>query len=331
MKKYTLIGLLVTSLLLTIIFSSYAAENITTLRVAAGGLQGSTYATFVALAAMINKVDPTIKIVVVPGGGIANSARAGSGEIETANTFPPMNKAAFNGTTPFKEAYPDLRGGITGYAIALNQFVVTTDTGLETIDDLINQKYPIKLAVERVGCTDEYSLNKILEFYGVDYDTIGNVWGGSILMVGYGDQVILIKDRHANAVFQNIGVPGPTIIEMVAGRKDLKLLKFSDELLKYMGEKYAYAIGVAPKGIYANGMPQEDLKCPAMTNTWSFNKNVPEDVVYRITKIVCENADLVRKIHPSTVGFDSAKACFGSGLPLHPGAERYYKEAGYIK
>jgi len=207
------------------------------------------------------------------------------------------------------------------------QFVVTEETGLETLDDLINQKYPINLVVERKGTTDEYSLTKILEFYGIDYSTIEK-WGGSVKFVGYGDQVILVKDKHANGVFQNIAAPSPTVIEIATSRK-IKILKLSDELVKFMNEKYSYSIGVIPKGSY--DIVEEDLKSPASIASWIINKNVPEDVVYRITKIICENAEKVKNIHPSTVSFDPAQAGFDLGAPLHPGAERYYKEAGYIK
>lgn len=326
MKKYILTGLVVISLLVTLVFNVFAAE-ITTVRVAAGGLQGQWFATSVALAEIVAKEDPTIKIDVVPGAGLSNPARVGAGEIEMSMSFPPFTNTAFNGTPPFDSAFPDIRGGIKGFGPSLLQFIVTADTGLETLDDLIEQKYPIDLVVERKGTTDEYSLTKVLEFYEIDYDTIKE-WGGSLKHVGYGDQVILIKDGHANGVFQNIAAPSPSVIEM-ATSKNLKVLKFSDELVKFMNEKYSYSIGVIPKGTY--DVVEEDLKSPASIGSWIINKNVPEDVVYRITKIICENAEKVRKIHPSTVSFDPTQAGFDLGAPLHPGAERYYKEAGYIK
>jgi len=326
MKKYILTGLVVISLLVTMAFNIFAAE-IVTVRVAAGGLQGQWFATSSALADIVSKEDPTIKIDIVPGAGLSNPARVGAGEIEMSMSFPPFTNTAFNGTPPFDSAFPDIRGGIKGFGPSLLQFIVTEETGLETLDDLINQKFPINLVVERKGTTDEYSLAKVLEFYGIDYSTIEK-WGGSVKFVGYGDQVILVKDKHANGVFQNIAAPSPTVIEIAASRK-IKVLQFSDELVKFMNEKYSYSIGVIPKGTY--DVVEEDLNSPASIASWIINTNVPEDVVYRITKIICENAEKVKKIHPSTVSFDPAQAGFDLGAPLHPGAERYYKEAGYIK
>jgi TRAP transporter TAXI family solute receptor len=325
MKKYIIILL---SVIFLVTFSSaISAADVFKLRVAGGGLKGQWFATCTVLAEIVASEDPTIKIDVVPGAGLSNPARVGSGEIEMAMSFPPFTNTAVNGVAPFKEAYPDIRGIMKGFGPSLLQFVVTADTGLKTVDDLIDQKYPINLATERKGTTDEYSCAKILEFYGINYDTIKK-WGGSIKFVGYGDQVILVKDKHANAVFQNIAAPSSSVIEM-SSSKDLVVLAFSDELVKYMNEKYAYSIGVIPKGTY--GVVEEDLKSPASIASWIVNKDVPEDVVYRITKIICENADKVRKIHPSTVSFDPTQACFDLGAPLHPGAERYFKEMGYLK
>jgi len=326
MRKYGLTGLLIISFLVLMVFNVFAAET-TTVRVAAGGLQGQWFATSTALAEIVNKEDPSIKIDVVPGGGLSNPARVGAGEIEIAMSFPPFTNAAFNGTPPFDSAFPNIRGGVKGFGIALMQFIVTTDTGLETLDDLIGQKYPIDLVVERKGTADEDYCVRVLDFYEVDYDTIRE-WGGSVKHVGYGDQVIMIKDGHANAVFQNIAAPSASVIEMSTS-KELTVLKFSDEFLKFMNEKYSYSITMIPKGTY--GVVEEDLKSPTSINSWIFNKNVSEDVVYRIAKIICEHSEEVQKIHPSTVSFDPIFAGIDTGAPLHPGAERYYKEAGYIK
>jgi len=328
MKKYTLIGLLIAGLLLVIIFSSYAAENIV-LRFAAGGLKGGWFPTAVGIADVVNKADSTIRIDVVPGGGTANAARVGAGEIEMAFSFPPFTQAAFIGSPPY-DAFPDIRSGMKGLSTTLVNFVVTADTGLETLDGLINQKFPIKLVVERAGTSDEFCLSKILEFYRIDYSTIKK-WGGFVRFIGYGDQVTAMKDKHANGLFQVMVLRGPSMIEMMTTMKDLRILKFSNEVVKYLKEKYFFSIGVIPKGSYYDGtMPEEDLSTAALVTELVFNKNVPEDVVYRITKILCENADLVKKV-PSAGTFDPTQASVGLGAPLHPGAERYYKEAGYVK
>lgn len=327
MKRVILISVLVLTVLLSAL-SIFAAENIN-LRLAGGGVKGQWYADCVALAEIVAAEDPSIQIDVIPGSGVANSARVGVGEVEMALSYPTVINSAIKGTKPFDDAYPDIRGGFTGIATGFLQFAVIANTGLKTMEDIIDQKYPIKLLIGRAGTNDDLGAKRMLEFYGIDYDTIKK-WGGSVCHVGYGDQVIMIKDGHGNAVLQSMGVPSPSIIEMLISRK-MRLLTFSDKLLNYMKEKYAYSIDIIPKGTYGDDVVEEDIKSVASVVTLIFNKDVPEDVVYRIVKIICENSEKVKKIHPSTAGFKPEKAFLDLGAPLHPGAKKYYQEAGYIK
>ena len=329
MKRNILIGLLVVSLLSTMVFGVGAAE-VTTLRFAAGGLGGDWYIIAAGLMQLVSEKDNTIKLDVVPGAGLENVARVGAKEVDMALSQTPNDKCAFDGTAPFTEAYPDIRGGYKGLGVDVCQFVVTKGTGLETFEDLVNQKYPVKLVVEPQGSTDPLFLSRVLGFYGVDFATIEK-WGGSVKFMGYDDQIVYMKDKHANAVFQMASAPQPSIQEMAFSKVDLRLLKYSDELRKYLIEKYACSNFVIPKGTYS--FLEEDATNSAAEVSLIFHKDVPEDVVYRIIKIICENAERVKSISPTLVTLfnPSPASCTGLGIPIHPGAEKYYKEVGWIK
>ena len=328
MKRVILISLLVAIVLLTTSLSIYAAEK-TVLRLASSGVTSQWYIDCVALAEIVAAVDPSIQIDVVPGAGVSNVARVGIGEVEMAFSYPTIINSAMKGIEPFDETYLGIRGGMKGLASGYLQFFATANTGLETMKEIVDQKYPIELVVSPEGSNDALGAKRIFEFYGIDYDTIKK-WGGSVRYAGYDDQVTMIKDGHVNTEIISMGVPAPPIIEMLTSRK-MKLLAYSDELLEYMKEKYAYSIGYIPKGTYGVDVVKEDRKSITSFVTLIFNKDVPEDVVYRITKIICENAEKVRNIHPSTAQFDVEEAPFDLGAPLHPGAEKYYKEVGIIK
>src|SRR5690606_7372501 len=103
----------------------------------------------------------------------------------------------------------------------------------------------------------------------------------------------------------------------------------SEELQAALIEKYAFAPGEIPAGSYS-GMVKEPVRTVAVNTTLAVHKDVPEEIVYRITKIIAENADRVRATHDSAQVFDPATAWQHVGAPLHPGAERYYREAGYL-
>ena len=325
MKNIIFVVLLVVMLFFSTLCASAAEKTI--LRCAAGGMGGNWFATAVAFAELVANEDPSIEISVIPGGGITNPPRVSSGEIEMSLGVPPFSNAAINGTEPYDVAYPNIRGSLQGFNLNINQCIAREYIEAETLEELLKQKYPIKLVTGKIGSCDEFSCRWVLAFYGVDYETIKK-WGGSVRTVGYPDQINLIKDGHANVLFQNIAVPSASIIEMSTARK-LKVLKFSDEVVDYMQKEKAYAIGYIPKGSY--GIVEKDIKAPADASEILFNKDVPEDVVYRITKILCENAEKIRELHPSNALFNVNDAAFDLGAPMHPGAERYYKEKGIIK
>ena len=328
MKRNLLIGLLVVSLLSTIVFGVGAAET-ATLRFAAGGMGGGWYTIAAGLMQLVSEKDPTIKIDVVPGAGMGNCSRVGIGEVDMALSQTAMNKLAFDGVEPYTEPYPDIRGGYKGFGAGACTFFVTKDTGLESFDDLINQKYPIDLVIEGGGSAVPIFYSRILEFYGVDFATIEE-WGGSVKFVGYDDQIAYMKDRHANAIVKTT-FPDPSIQEIAFSKIDLRMLKYSDELRKYMTDKYSFRDCVVPKDSY--DFLEEDIIVPATDTCLIFNKNAPEDVVYRFIKIICENAERVKSISPLLAdNFNPSQlGAIGIGVPLHPGAEKYYKEIGWIK
>ena len=65
--------------------------------------------------------------------------------------------------------------------------------------------------------------------------------------------------------------------------------------------------------------------------TFVVNKDVPEDIVYNRTKAICENTDRVKEIHQSCKTFDPKIAWKDGGGPVHPGAEKYYREMGFME
>jgi TRAP-type uncharacterized transport system substrate-binding protein len=61
------------------------------------------------------------------------------------------------------------------------------------------------------------------------------------------------------------------------------------------------------------------------------NKDVPDNIAHAIIKIICENTDELYKINPANKNFKPETGWKNVALPLHPGAEKYYKKAGYMK
>ncbi|MEL7565794.1 MAG: TAXI family TRAP transporter solute-binding subunit [Dehalobacterium sp.] len=309
--------------------SAVPAEKVT-LKAIAGGVGGGWYTVLAGISEVVGRIDSGINMQTVPGGGLINPPRVGTKDVDMGLVFPPFLKTAYEGTAPFDTAYPDLRGLMKGFGVTYAQFVVAEESGLTSIKDVIDKKYPIKVAVDRVGTTDEWLFSKLLAFYNVDYKTIES-WGGKVTHAGYGDQAVLYKDGHVDAIFGNIAVPWTAAMEANIAKK-IKILPLDEDLQKYLMDEFAFGKGEISAGSYGDDVVTEAIPTVTSLTALMVHKDVPEDVVYRITKIICENVDDIRATHDSAKEFDPKNEVWKDvGAPLHPGAEKYYKEAGFIQ
>jgi len=282
---------------------------------------------FTGIAELVKEKDPGVIIRVVPGGGLIAVQKVGEGASEFGFGFPWTVADGRAGREPFKAALPDVRGVMSGFGSSYLQFVVDKRFGAASIDEIFTKKMPLKIAVDRVGTTDELALRRVMGFYKMTYDDLAKA-GGKVFHAGYNDQATLFKDRQVDAMFQNIAVPSSSVLEAKVGR-DVMLLGFPAELMEHMYREYAFVKGQIPAGAY--GLTDRPLASPESPTMMTANAKLAGDVVYRVVKVVGENPDRVRKIHDSLKAFDPTTGWKDLGAPLHPGAEKYYREKGWMK
>jgi TRAP transporter TAXI family solute receptor len=297
------------------------------LQASAGGVGGVWYIVMAGLAEVVKEKAPEIQIKVVPGGGLINPPRVGKGDVQMAILFAPQAAATHQGMDPFKEKTADIRMIAGGFGNNFVQFVAAEETGLNTFEDVVKKKFPLKIAVERKGTTDEWTFALALAHYKLGYGDLSK-WGGKVVNTGYSDQGTMMKDRHVDAIWENIAIPAPAVQDVLLSRK-IKLVALPEDLIGALVKKYSLARGEIPVGSY--GVVSQPVPTVLHISSIAVHAGVPEDVVYTITKVLCENADRVREIHASAKTFDPPNAWKNLGAPLHKGAEKYYKEKGYMK
>ena len=138
-----------------------------------------------------------------------------------------------------------------------------------------------------------------------------------------------LKDGSLDAINVGGGIPSPVIMEMQATHP-VRVLPVEPEIAEKIYENYPFMIpGVIPEGTH-EGHPE----VPAVrTYTIGYvNKDLPEDLVYEMTKAIWENIDELAQVHVSQKDLDPSmiKSVASLPVPLHPGAERYYKEKGWL-
>lgn len=329
-------------ILFVMLFCSFAfavnAEELKpiTLTWTAGGVGGGWYVQAGGIASLVNEKEPKITIKVVPGGGVVNPMKINKGEDDLGWGITCVDKMAFDGTAPiYKEACPNIRalGGIFG--TYLLHICAAEDTGITTIAEMaerVKEGKAIKVAAPMKGTSEYPLINAILGFYGISYEDI-EAAGGKVFYAAYADMVTLYKDRHVDFVFTHLSIPAAAITEMAVSRK-MTVLVYSDECIDFMHEKWGTLSKesekcVIPAGTYKG--QEKDVQTAATAGELLINKDVPVEVAYTIIKILCENSEELYTIDRANKTFIPEKGWKDVVVPLHSGAEMYYKEAGYMK
>ena len=289
---------------------------------------GTYYPVGVALSTLI-------KVQLEPTHGIAMSAISSAGSDENIRLMR-ENQAQFSilqglygawaweGEGQFEREGPqkDLRS-ITMLWQNVEHFAVNSDyaeTG--TIEDLNNLKGQRFSIGERNSGT-EGSGRHILTGLGIDPDKTFN-----LVYQGYGASAEAMQNGTIQGMNTPAGVPVSAVAQAFAALGErITLLGFTDEQVERANGPYELW---TPYEIPANTYPGQSqaVRTIAQPNFLAVRADLDEEAIYEITKAIYENLPFLNNIHSATKAMDINKALDGLPIPLHPGAVRYYKEAG---
>jgi len=303
----------------------------------AGGMGGGWYTQAGGMSAIVKNNVPEITIKVIPGGGTVNPAKLDAGQDDFGWGVGYVDKAAYDGTAPlFEKEFKGIRGLAGNFSVDFYHFLAAKSTGITTIDQLVAKVKAgekVNLAGPMVG-TSERALTSLLfeNYYGISYEQIEKN-GGRVIYAAYGDMVNLYKDRHVDYVIACLGLPGSAITEMAISR-DSVLLAASDDLVKFSAETYgtvSFESGLnrVPGGTYDK--IDKDVQAIGHSTEIIARVDLPEIVAYNFVKVLMENIDEVKSLNPSFQKYFSKENAPNTMVPLHPGAEKYYREIGVLK
>ena len=294
----------------------------------AGAVGGGWYSTFAAFTELVMEKEPMISFKVSPGSGIGNSATIGEGTFDMGWVYPPMAQLAYEGQTPYEEKYENIRMVATGLSPQVIEVVARASVDVDSIDDIFKNHVGIRwLTPNKGSTTPALFFDIMLQYYNTTESDIKS-WGGSTTYTPYSDWAQFVQDGHADIMFNQGSMPFSTTQE-IAANTSLKLLSLPEGLRNYMVEKYALQEYTIAGGTY--DFEDQDINTLQMCSGLGCNAELDDDTVYRILEIIEANLDEFKSISASFSNFDLATAWQNTGsVPLHPGAERFYREHGYM-
>ena len=196
------------------------------------------------------------------------------------------------------------------------QLVATADSGITTLAELEGKT----MSVGAPASGTELNSRAILEAAGMSYDSLGQVQ-----YLPFAESVELMKNRQLDATLQSAGL-GVASIQDLSTTNPTTVVEIPADLVESIGAPYAP--GVIPAGTYEG--QDEDVQTATVVNYLVTHEDVDEETVYQMTKLLFENLDRMVSAHSAAGDIALENAVGDNPVPLHPGAERYYKEQGLI-
>jgi uncharacterized protein len=281
-----------------------------------------------AMARIMEKaLPPNSGVDVLPySGGVGNPRLLGQGKAQIALGFPVETGLAIRGEAPYPKALPEVKALVGGLDVYWYAFAVRDAVPIKNFSDIKEKKYPLKLVVLQKGGSGEWMTRQVLASYGVTYDDLES-WGGKVTFTSFPAAVEMVQNGHADA-FGQVCTPGHPSWQQLATMTKLRFLPIGEKAEMDLIKKYGFRKSAIPAKTFAG--VESDVPVLGFATCLITTDKLPEDVAFKITKAICEGKEELASQYKAARAFDPKKA-WDLPVPLHPGALKYYKEAGYMK
>jgi len=290
------------------------------INVLTGGQSGVYYPMGVALSQIFAKDIPNARStaqVTKASAENLNLLQAGRGELALALADSVSDAWKGDAEAGFPNKLDKLRG-LSGTYNNYIQIVANADSGIKTLADLKGKR--ISVGAAKSGT--ELNARAIFKAAGLAYSDMAKVE-----YLPFGESVELMKNRQLDATLQSAGLGVASIRDLATAVKIVVIPVPADVVTK-VGDA-AYQAATIPANTYTG--QTEAVATAAIPNFLITHSGVSDDVAYRMAKAMYDNIDTLYAAHNAAKAIKRENAIKGMPVPLHPGAERYYKEVGLIK
>ena len=296
-----------------------AAQAEQFINILTGGTSGVYYPVGVALSKVYGEgIEGARTQVQSTKASVENLNLLQQGKGEFALALGDSVKLAWDGDAEagFNAPLDKLRGIAAAYPNYI-QIAASADSGIVTVADFAGKS--VSVGAAKSGT--ELNARSILGALGMSYDDLGKTE-----YLPFAESVELLKNRQLDATLQSAGL-GVASIKDLATSVATTIVSIPAEVADTLGAPYVAA--VIPAGTYEG--QTADIPTLAVGNFFITHEGVDEETVYQMTRLLFENLPELVAAHQAAGAISLEGALTGMPVPLHPGAERYYREAGLIQ
>jgi len=290
-------------------------DKLVRMSMATGGTTGGMYIIGGGISnVLLQKMDNLDITAEVTGGTMDNLGLVNNGDCELGLSNADFAQWAYEGAEPFTQPY-NFSAVATLYPSAVH-IIARNSANIEGVADMKGKK----VATGPLGSGNRLNSEKILNFCGVTLDEITSYDYTN------GEMIDALKDGDIDAIILITGAPVSQLIDLFM-TADVHFVTLPEEMREGFIAKYSYFQKLTlPADMYGT---QTDIDSLGVMNLLLVNNEIDEDTVYWITKGIMDNLEAIHDVHVLISELDVETAIVTS-VPLHPGAERYFREIGAI-
>jgi len=319
-------GIIAICIFAGLLATSCAPPETKFITIGTGGVTGLYYPTGGAISRMLNKEYNLFKIkatVESTSGSVFNINAVLQGDMEFGVAQSDRQYQAYNGLAEWAKLGPqtDLRSVFSIHSEPIT-LVVSETSGINDISDLAGNR----INLGNPGSGQLQNSKDVIAAAGLRDDDLQAEYVKAVEAPG------LLQDERLDGFFYTVGHPNGNIKEATSGRIKVKIIPITGRVQAKMLETYSYyAEAIIPQEFYPSALNTEDIETIGVKATFITSRTTDEDIVYAITKVVFDNFDEFKALHPAYKTLTKENMLKGLTAPVHSGALRYYRETNLDK
>ncbi len=288
-----------------------------------GGQTGVYYVVGQSICRLVNRntADHGLKCTAPStGGSIANINAIKAGDMQMGVAQSDWQFHAYNGSSQFEgDQFEDLRAVFSVHGEPFN-VVARADSGIESFTDLVGKR----VNIGNPGSGQRATMDVVMDAMGWTLDDFALA-----SELKSAEQAAALGDNKVDAIIFTVGHPAGSIQEATTTVDSKIIAVDTPEIAELVDANPYYAWADVPGGMYKGN--DDPVRTFGVKATFVTSAQVPDEVIYQVVKAVFDNFDRFKGLHPAFENL-TPEDMISTGLsaPLHPGAEKYYKEQGWM-
>ncbi len=200
------------------------------------------------------------------------------------------------------------------------------ELGITSFDDFIERKVPINISIGSLKGTSTASFKQVIGEYGLTLEDL-EAWGCKFYHKGISETGEMFSDGAVDGIWIIAGTPMPAIVQM-GTNSEMMIVPMSHNIVDSVVEKFGYNNFTLKGNSYS--FEENDIYSFSTYTMLGASLDVSDDTAYKVAKSIYENIAYINTIHSALKDLTAENLINGMSIPLHPGAEKFYKEIGLI-